>query len=575
MSAAMGIHIGLDSGAAVVREGKVIAAISEERIRNQKHYFGFPEYSIGEIMKLSHVTPEEVGLIAFSSYSFSHNPGGDDRGLMMRSYETISPFFHDVHAARFVSRLLGRTRHRRMISFLRRYGLDSVECIYLEHHACHAALGYRLSPFNHDEKVLVLTCDGTGDGISATVNIGQDGEIRRIAETSSYDSLGLLYSAITVHLGMRANDHEYKVMGLAPYGRYDLGVNKEWPLVDKMHSLVRLNPGNGLTFQNTSGAWGEKLQRKLLFLLAKERFDNIAAAAQKHLEEIMVGWVKEALKKTGAKRVATGGGSFLNVKANKVLRENFRDVQFFFDPICDDAGLPVGAALEAYYALCKKKGTKAVKTQLGPLYWGSEWSEEEIAKAIDGEDWRDRAKWVDDIEEASAHLLKDGFVVARFNGRTEFGPRALGNRSIMADPRDYTVTRKINFMIKMRDFWMPFAPSILSERKADYLIGPKEAPYMIEAFDTTERRRDLVAALHPFDSTCRPQTVTEEWNPSYYKTIKVWSELTRVGGILNTSFNLHGYPIVNSPEQALWTMKNSHLDYLAIGNWLVKNKTIH
>jgi carbamoyltransferase len=144
----------------------------------------------------------------------------------------------------------------------------------------------------------------------------------------------------------------------------------------------------------------------------------------------------------------------------------------------------------------------------------------------------------------------------------------------MADPRDYNVTRKLNYMIKMRDFWMPFAPSILSETKAEFLVNAIEAPYMIEAFDTTERRNDIVAAVHPYDNTCRPQTVAKEWNPSYYRTLELWRELTGVGAILNTSFNLHGYPIVNSPEQALWTMENSYLDYLAIGKWLIQNKKL-
>ena len=570
----LGIHVGHDSGAAIVRDGQVMAAISEERIRHEKHYFGFPEGAVVEVMKLSATTPEEIGLIAFSAYSFSHNTAKNERGLMVNLFETISPYFHDTGASRQVSKLLGKTRRKQMLRFLEKLGLDGKEVVYLEHHSSHAAVAYRLSPFSYDDKVLVLTCDGVGDGASATVSLGEGGEIKRIAESSAYDSLGIFYSALTVHLGMKAFDHEYKVMGLAPYGRYDLGYDKERPLLGKMQSLIRINPRDKLTFKNTSGAWGEKLENKLSYFLAKERFDNVAAAAQKHLEDVLLDWVQEAIRKTGTNKVATGGGTFLNVKANKLLREKFEDVEFFFNPICDDAGLPAGAALEGYYMLCKRDGRKPEKTALSTLYWGSEWAEEDIVKAIEQRNWNNRAKRVDDMEGTIPHLLKDGFVVARFDGRTEFGPRALGNRTIMADPRDYNVTRKLNFMIKMRDFWMPFAPSILSERKADYLVSPKEAPYMIEAFDTTEKRNDIVAATHPYDNTCRPQTVVKEWNPEYHRTIEIWSELTGVGAILNTSFNLHGYPIVNSPEQALWTLENSHLDYLAVGNWLVKNRTI-
>ena len=557
-----------------MKDGNVLAAISEERIRHEKHYFGFPEGAVVEVMKLSGIRPEEIELVAFSAYSFSHNPVKNERGLMVDLFETISPYFHDSRTARQIAKFLGRTRHKRMLSFLEKCGLNNKETISLEHHSSHAAVAYRLSPFSYDEKVLVLTCDGVGDGISATVSIGEGGEIKKVAESSAYDSLGWFYSAITGYLGMKAFDHEYKVMGLAPYGRYDMGYDKERPLLGKMQSLIRISANNKLRFENTAGAWGEKLEKKLRIVLAKERFDNVAAAAQKHLEDMLVDWVEEAIRKTGVRNLATGGGTFLNVKANKILREKFKEAEFFFNPICDDAGLPVGAALEGYYTLCKRDGKRPEKTELSTLYWGSESTEEDIVRAIETEGWKNKAQRIDNMEETIPHLLSDGFVVARFNGRSEFGPRALGNRTIMADARDYNVTRRLNSMVKMRDFWMPFAPSILSERKAEYLISPKEAPYMIEAFDTTEKRNDIEAAIHPFDNTCRPQTVVKEWNPSYHRTIEIWSELTGVGAILNTSFNLHGYPIVNSPEQALWTLKNSRLDYLALGNWLVKNSSI-
>jgi carbamoyltransferase len=570
----LGIHVGLDSGAAIVEDGRVLAAISEERIRNEKHYFGFPEYSIAEILRISRKRIEDIDLIAFGSYSLTHDTTKGKKPIMVTAFEWISPYFHNVRAARAWSEFLGKCRHKSMLRFLRKAGVYDREIVYLDHHATHASGSYRLSPFGYDEQVLALTCDGIGDGVSATVNLCEEGEIRRIAETSGFDSLGIFYSAITAHLGMRPFDHEYKVMGLAPYGRWDYGADKERPLIEKMRSLITLNPNNGLQLKSTSRAWGSRLQRKLLLLLEHERFDNVAAAAQKHLEDLLVLWVEKALKRTGVRKVVTGGGTFLNVKANKLMREKFPNVEFFFNPICDDAGLAVEAALEGYAAFCKRDGKRIQKTEMGPLYWGSEWTEQDIEKAIRERSWETQAKRISNIEEECARLMVDGFVVARFNGKTEFGPRALGNRSIMADARNYQITRKLNFMVKMRDFWMPFAPSILSERKEDYLINAREAPYMIEAFDTTSKRDELAAALHPYDSTCRPQTVTKEWNPSYYMIIKTWSEIVGVGGILNTSFNLHGYPIVNSPQQALWTMENSYLDYLAMGDWIIKNKRL-
>lgn len=569
----LGIHIGHDSGAAIVKDGAVLAAISEERIMKEKHYFGFPEKSIKEVLKLSNLVTSDVDVVVFGSYSFFYDPTANKKTWPVRAFEIFSPYFHDPQTLRNISKFFNKLNQKKITAFLKNAGLEGKEVMYLDHHTSHASVAYRLSPFKYQDKVLVLTCDGVGDGASATVNIAEDGEIKRVAESSPYDSLGFFYSAVTAHLGMKPFDHEYKLMGLAPYGRYDLGVDKEKPLIDKMRSLIRLNPNNKLTFESSCGTWlGPRTEKRLQSLLLKERFDNIAAAAQKHLEDVLLDWTEEALRKYDIKKIATSGGTFLNVKANKLLREKFKDVEFFFNPICDDAGLPAGAALQGYYEFCKREGKKIEKSEMGPLYLGSEWNDEDIVKAIEKSGWTKAAKRVENMEETTAHLLNDSFVVARMNGRSEFGPRALGNRTIMADGRDFSVTRKLNFMIKMRDFWMPFAPSMLSERKEDYLMEPKEAPYMIEAFDSTDRRKDMVAALHPFDNTCRPQTVTKEWNPSYHKTLKIWEDLTGAGVVLNTSFNLHGYPIVNSPEQALWTMENSYLDYLIMGNWLVKNK---
>jgi len=181
----------------------------------------------------------------------------------------------------------------------------------------------------------------------------------------------------------------------------------------------------------------------------------------------------------------------------------------------------------------------------------------------------EKSEKYDGIEEVVGELLTKGKIVARFNGRVEWGPRALGNRSILADPRDFRVVRKLNSAIKQRDFWMPFAPTILEERMNEYLVNARPARYMILAFNTTEKRDEIIAAIHPQDFTARPQTLND-WNPSYRKVIERFEEETGVGGILNTSFNLHGYPIVGTPELAIWTFKNSGLEYLAIGNYLVK-----
>jgi carbamoyltransferase len=350
-------------------------------------------------------------------------------------------------------------------------------------------------------------------------------------------------------------------MGLAPYGKADY-------CLDEMRSLIRIHPTRPLEFQNTSGECGTRVQKVLRKRLAGQRFDNIAAACQAYFEQLMVQWIRNAVQATGLRKVACAGGLFLNVKANKRLAELDEVEDIFFYPACDDGGTPVGAALEAYYRFCERDGTKPVRESLGPIYYGMEYSEEEIVTALKARGWQDKAERMGDMDGHLGELVAKGKIVARFQGGVEWGPRALGNRSILADPRDLRVVKRLNSAIKQRDFWMPFAPSILEERMDEYLVDAHPARYMVEAFDTTERAAELGAALHPQDATARPQTVNS-WNPGYRGALETFEAETSVGGVLNTSFNLHGYPIAGTPEMALWTFENSQLDALALGDYLV------
>ena len=566
----LGIHYFIhDAGAALVRNGKVLASINEEKIRNVKHCGGYPTKSIGEVFKIAKLDPSEVDAVAIV-------------GIMGEKILPLSEMFPNYRSLFSYFSLL--TGHKKGIELLTSYlqrikkidpikneltklGIPLNEIIFVEHHAAHAAAACYLSPWDLDEEVMILTLDGQGDGISSTVNIGHKGEIRRVenSETSYYNSLAQsFYSQITAHLGMAWGFDAYKVMGLAPYGKPELSI-------DRIKQIIDIDKTNPLKFRNKIDAYMNAMQPKLRDMLKNDRFDNIAAATQSWFETLITKWVSNAVEKTGIRKIACAGGGFLNVKANRKILSLDDVDDVFFCPAASDEGLAVGAALKGYFEIALRDGIKPVKEHLKSNYFGSSFTNDQIKDALKNHDMLDKAQYVDDIDDEVGELLATSdMVVARFSGRLEWGPRALGNRSILANPSDPRIVRKINNAIKMRDFWMPFGPSILSTRIDDYLVDPINSPYMMLAFDTTEKRDDISAALHPYDFTSRPQTVTPEYNSGYEKVLKSFESKTGIGGVLNTSFNIHGYPIVWDPERALDTLNNSSLDALAIGNYLVR-----
>lgn len=557
----LGVHDGHNASATLAKNGSVVAAIQEERLVNEKNYSGTPKNSIRKIFEIADIHPNDVDLIAIASLVRTHAPL-KERPIHVRLYEKYAFLFKSHKMRRFLISFLHKRRSiEEIIGVLKELGIESKEIMFVEHHFAHAACAYYQRPW--DDETLVLTLDGAGDGLCASVNIGRDSTIERIASTTAYNSpSNVFYSEITGYLGLKRWDHEYKVMGMAPYGIAE-------DCIDEIGKIVRVNPKMPLEFENTIGAYVIYVQKKLRRMLAEKRFDNISAATQQHFEEILAQWVKNAIEETGLNKICCAGGAFLNVKANKVLREMEEVEDIFFYPAAGDEGIAVGAALEGYHRFCEREGIKPKREKLGPIYYGMEYDNNHIEEVLKKTGWIEKAEYVGNIEEEVGELIANNKIIAVFNGRVEWGPRALGNRSILADPRDLRVIGKLNFAIKQRDFWMPFTPSILEERAGDYLQDYRFAPYMIEAFDTNEKADEIIAALHPRDRTARPQIVNS-WNPNYKKILKTFEGITGVGGVLNTSFNLHGYPIVGTPEIALWTFENSGLDKLAIGNWLVK-----
>lgn len=557
----LGIHDGHNAGAALIKDGEVLAAINEERLNNIKNYSGVPVLAIKKVFDIAKIDPSDINLIAVASFLRLDDPVKVEGNKLHFLAEHTAPLMHQKWFIKPSVFILHKFRKiNGIIDVLSELGIADKKISFIEHHLTHAACAYYQRPW--DDKTLILTLDGMGDGLSASVSIGTDFNIKRIAETSFYDSVGNnLYSEITAFLGMKRWEHEYKIMGLAPYGRYD-------GIIDVLRKVVRVNPQKPLEFENISGYYLKKMQVYYQKALTGYRFDNIAAATQKLFEELVIEWIKNSIKETKIHKIVCAGGSFLNVKLNKLIRELEEVENVFFYPAAEDGGTAVGTAMEGYYRYCQKNNIPAKKVDITHVYYGQLFSKEQVEEFIKSNRLRSAKKV---SYEEVAKLLAQGKIIARFSGRDEWGPRALGNRSIMADPRNMGVIRKINFAIKQRDFWMPFAPAVLEEDQKQYFKNSRFAPYMIEAFDSKKEAKGIIAGLHPYDLTGRPQTVND-WNPGWQGIIREFKKITGVGGILNTSFNLHGYPLVGDLETALWTFRNSDLDGLLIEDWLIEKK---
>lgn len=555
----LGIHDGHNAGAALIRDGEVVAAINEERLNNIKNFSGVPALAIRKVFDIAKISPKDVSSVAVACLLRLDDPVKVEGNKLHFLAEYIAPLMHQKWFIKSSIPILHKFRKiKGIIDALNELGIADKKISFIEHHLSHAACAYYQRPWN--DKTLILTLDGMGDGLSATVSIGSNFNIKRIAETSFYDSLGNnLFSEITAFLGMKRWEHEYKVMGLAPYGRHD-------GIIDILRKVVRVNPKRPLEFENISGFYLKKMQLFYQKVLAGYRFDNIAAATQKLFEELVVEWVKNSVKETKIHKIVCAGGSFLNVKLNKLIRQLAEVEDVFFYPAAEDGGTALGAAMEGYYRYCQKNDLPAKKVNITHIYYGQSFPEVQIQEFIMSNKLRSAKKV---SSEEVAKLLAAGKIIARFSGRDEWGPRALGNRSIMADPRNMQVIRKINFAIKQRDFWMPFAPAVLEEDQKRYFKRSHFAPYMVEAFDSKEEAKEIIAGLHPYDLTGRPQSVNN-WNPGWQAILKAFKRITGVGGILNTSFNLHGYPLVGSLETALWTFRNSELDGLLLEDWLIE-----
>jgi carbamoyltransferase len=442
-------------------------------------------------------------------------------------------------------------------------GLGQLPVSYHDHHLTHAATAYYGLRSSSDEKYLVLTCDGVGDNVAASVRVWGGGKCEKIAETEQRDSLGSIYSWVTFGMGFVPLEHEYKLMGMGPYAS-DHGAEETAAIFRR---YLRLRP-DGLGFQRGARRHADFLGSRLQKDLYGLRFDFICAGLQKFTEDLLCDWVQHAVRATGVRKVLAAGGVFMNVKANKRISELPEVDVFEAFPSCGDETLSLGAY---YLEAAEKYGHEAVKP-LDHFYLADEPQDADVLAAVKKSGMCFEKP--DDMADAVAKLLAEGQPVARCAGKMEFGARALGNRSILADPRSQDVVRVINRMVKKRDFWMPFAPMVKAERQHDYIKNPKNlrSPFMMMTFDTKDNFRDLIAAVHNADLTCRAQILERGHNPAMHDILSAFERRTGGGIVLNTSFNLHGFPIVRTAEDALGVLVDSGLEHLQVGDYLVHKK---
>ncbi|MCP4198480.1 MAG: carbamoyltransferase [Proteobacteria bacterium] len=557
----LGLNFSIDASAALVREGQVIAASEEERFVRSKHYAGFPHQSIQYCLNAGNVEFSELDAVAFF-----WNPGIHAEAGVRRF--TSNPRHHLEFLHNVPANLLGYLDGDDVVDTKQVFSLASGKELtvhYITHHMCHAASAFYTSPF---DDAAILTVDGYGERQSTVVAKGSGVEIEPVLSVDFPHSLGSLYAAFTEYLGFRANSGEGKVMGLASYG-------KPGTFEAQLRNMVRLTDSGfelDLTFFEYFHDRPHRYNKRLVELLGPERKPeseldqrhmDIAYGLQKVTEEVLLHLASLARKKTGSSRLCLAGGVGLNCVANgRMVREaGFED--FFFYPAAGDAGTAIGAGLWVSHVVGGEPRSGIVASEyLGPSYTSAE-----VQNALDK--YGVAYRRTDETVKLAAKMIADGLIIGWFQGRGEFGPRALGNRSILADPRRADMKDLLNSRVKFRESFRPYAPSVLETACGDYFSSSVPSPYMLCAYDTLPDKVGVLPAITHVDGTARVQTVTEQQNPRYYRLIHAIGERTGVPVVLNTSFNIRGEPIVNTVQDALKCFFTTDLDALFVEDHLV------
>jgi len=572
-----------DSAACLVRDGEIIAAAQEERFTRKKHDFSFPINAINFCLSYAKINSKDIEIVAFYDKPFLKFE------RILETYLTYAP----IGIKSFLKAMPLWIKEKLWMKELIKKDLGyEGKILFPEHHESHAASAFYPSPF---QEAAILTMDGVGEWTTTSYGVGNGNEIELLADIKFPHSLGLLYSAFTYYTGFKVNSGEYKVMGLAPYGEpkykqliYDHLIDVKEDGSFKMN-MKYFNYCAGLTMTNKKfDKLFEGKPRKPESKLTQREMD-LARSLQDVTEEIVMKMGNHVYKETGLKNLTLAGGVALNCVANGRLLKDGPFENIWIQPAAGDAGGALGAALSAWYGYLGKERNADEKcdTQNGS-YLGPEFTLEEIETFANQNNFSFKKLSDDDLANTVSKLIAEEKVVGWFQGRMEFGPRALGSRSIIGDARSPEMQSKMNLKIKFRESFRPFAPSVLRERVSEYFDIDVDSPYMLLVADVKEdrrkemsetekkffgieklnvRRSDIPAVTH-VDYSARLQTVHKDTNPRYHKLIKKFYEQTGYGIIINTSFNVRGEPIVCTPEDAYRCFMRTDMDYLVIGNFL-------
>ena len=576
-----------DSAACLVKNGEILSAVQEERFTRKKHDHNFPQKAIEFCLKDAGIKPDQIDLVAFYDKPFLKFE------RLLETYLVYAPAGIKSFIKAMPLWIKEKLWMKEMIKDKLGY---SGKIIFPEHHESHAASAFYPSPY---KSAAILTMDGVGEWTTTSYGIGEDNDLRLLADIKFPHSLGLLYSALTYYTGFKVNSGEYKVMGLAPYGEpkykkliYDNLIDVKDDGSFRMN-MEYFNYCQGLTMTNEkfNHLFGGPPRVPETNLTQKEM--DIARSLQEVTEEIVLKLGNHVYKETRLKNLCLAGGVALNCVANgRLLREGpFENI--WIQPAAGDAGGALGAALIGWYKYHDNpRSADGNSDDQNGSYLGPRFSEEEIKTFIQSFNLPAKRYEDEQLIENVADLINSEKVIGWFDGKMEFGPRALGSRTIIGDARSPSMQATMNIKIKFREGFRPFAPSVLYEKVRDYFEIEKESPYMLLTADVKKKRRipmtddqekmwgieklnllrsDIPAVTH-VDYSARIQTVHKETNPKYHKLISRFEEKTGCAVIINTSFNVRGEPIVCTPEDAYKCFMRTNMDYLVLGNYILNKE---